>query len=140
MGRDLFTDPSEGKNGLRNLFDPSKTQYRWYDDQGDPIRKSAPAHYSEIFQFGDEPCGPMNDNCGVHMNATLVGHAGYLMVQAIGPEKAGKVMYSALVHYLTETSDFAAFAKAAREACAQLYGSSGAECAALDGVMVKVGL
>jgi Zn-dependent metalloprotease len=82
----------------------------------------------------------MNDNCGVHMNATLVGHAGYLLVNAIGPEKSGKILYSALVHYLTETSDFAAFGKAAREACVQLFGRSGSECTALEGVMVKVGL
>jgi Zn-dependent metalloprotease len=140
MGRDLFIDPAAGVNGLRNLADPSKTQYRWYDDQGDPIRKSAPAHYSEIFQFGDEPCGPMNDNCGVHMNATLAGHAGYLLVQAIGAEKAGKIFYSTLVHFLTEISDFAAFGKGAREACAQLYSNVKQECIELDRVLVKVGL
>ncbi len=138
MGRELFVDPTEGENGLRNLFDPHKTTYRWKDADGNPIRKSAPAHYSEIFKFDGETCGRQNDNCGVHMNATLLGHTGYLAVKALGREVAEKIFYATLVHYLTATSDFAAFGQGARKACASLYDAT--TCAQLDQVLVQVGL
>jgi Zn-dependent metalloprotease len=138
MGRELFIDPAEGVNGLRNLFDPHKTTYRWKDEDGNAIRKSAPAHLSEIFTFDGQMCGRANDNCGVHMNATLVGHAGYLAVKALGREKAEKIFYANLVHFLTETSDFKAFGEGARKACAKLYGQ--ADCDTLNQVLVQVGL
>ncbi|MFN7684595.1 MAG: M4 family metallopeptidase [Oligoflexia bacterium] len=138
MGRELFVDPVAGENGLRNLVDPSKTTYRWKDADGKLIRKSAPKHYSEIFKFGDQMCGRMNDNCGVHMNATLIGHTGYLLVQKMGREKAEKVFYTTLVHFLTETSDFKEFGVSARKACGTLY--SEGECADLDSVLNQVGL
>jgi Zn-dependent metalloprotease len=138
MGRELFIDPAQGVNGLRNLFDPHKTTYRWKDEDGNAIRKSAPAHLNEIFTFDGQMCGRTNDNCGVHMNATLIGHAGYLAVKAMGREKAEKVFYSTLVHFLTETSDFKAFGQGARQACAKLYAQG--DCETLNQVLVQVGL
>ena len=72
------------------------------------------------------------------MNATLIGHAGYRTVQALGREKAEKIFYTTLVHFLTETSDFVAFGKGVRQACAKLYGQ--ADCDSLNQVMTQVGL
>lgn len=138
MGRELFLDPAQGKNGIRNLQDPHLTTFKWKDEDGNPIRRPAPAKYSEIFTFEGETCGRSNDNCGVHMNATLIGHAGYLLVKAMGRDKAEKLFYATLVHHLTATSDFAAFGKGMRKACGNLLGS--VDCQALEGVLTQVGL
>jgi len=138
MGRDLFFDVAMGENGIRNLKDPHKTTYKWQDQNGDPIRKPAPASYDEIFTFGSDSCDRSNDNCGVHMNATLIGHTGYLMVSELGRDKAEKLFYNTLIHYMTETSDFHAFAKGMREACQATL--SAADCASADKVLTQVGL
>ncbi|NDD92859.1 M4 family peptidase [bacterium] len=138
MGANLFFDAAQGKNGIRNLKDPHKTTYRARDESGAVVSKPAPAKYSEIFKFDDDSCGGHNDNCGVHMNATLMGHMGYLMVGAIGREKSDKLFYTTLVHYLTNTSDFKAFGQGVRKACASLFDA--ATCASVDKVTAQVGL
>jgi len=74
----------------------------------------------------------------VHMNATLIGHTGYLMVGAVGRAKAEKLFYTTLVHYLTETSDFHAFGKGMRQACGTVLSTT--DCAAVDKVLVQVEL
>ncbi len=138
MGANLFFDPAQGVNGIRNLKDPHQTKYRSRDKDGNIVSRPAPAKYDEIFRFDDQYCGGHNDNCGVHMNATLVGHVGFNMVNAIGREKSDQLFYATLVHYLTNTSDFMAFGQGSRKACAALFDS--ATCTAVDGVLVQAGL
>ena len=138
MGANLFFDASQGVNGIRNLKDPHQTTYRSRDEDGNVVARPAPATYAEIFKFEEGYCGSHNDNCGVHMNATLIGHAGYRMVQAIGREKSDKLFYETLIHYLTNTSDFRAFGQGMRKACRALLGAQ--DCASVDGVLVQVGL
>jgi Zn-dependent metalloprotease len=138
MGANLFFDAAQGVNGIRNLKDPHQTTYRSRDKDGNIVARPAPAKYDEIFKFDGEYCGGQNDNCGVHMNATLVGHVGFNMVNAIGREKSDKLFYTTLVHYLTNTSNFAAFGQGARKACGTLYDA--ATCSSVESVLVQAGL
>ncbi len=138
MGANLFFDPSQGKNGIRNLKDPHQTTFRSRDSEGNIVARPAPAKYSEIFRFDGEYCWGYNDNCGVHMNATLLGHMGYLMVGAIGREKSDQLFYATLVHYLTATSNFKALGQGVRKACTALFDQS--TCQSVEGVLNQVEL
>ncbi|MEN9723329.1 MAG: hypothetical protein RJB38_1315 [Pseudomonadota bacterium] len=138
MGATLFKNPADGENGIRNLKDPHQTLYPSRGSDGKVVMTSAPKKYSEIFKFPGNRCGSWNDNCGVHMNATLLGHLGFRLVKAIGRQKADRLLYAVMVHYLTATSDFKALGKAIRQACQALEAQ--ATCDLVKGELAQVEL
>ncbi len=104
---------------LRNLSDPASLSY--------PDRFYSPYYY----------CGS-SDNGGVHQNATVLGHAAYLIavggtfngctVSGIGRTKEEAIFYRALTTYTTASSDFNDEYTAIINACNDLYGSGSSDC------------
>ena len=97
-GRDLAR-PSPGSPDLgrpvRNLKDPEAFRTHF----GRPY----PEKMSDFFHIQE-------DNGGVHINSTIIGHAFYLLAEgpdgAIGLEAAAGIFYSALTNYLVQNSQF----------------------------------
>ena len=102
-------------NAFRNLANPILT--------GDP------------WEFGgtnwlDPNCNPTanNDYCGVHRNATVLGHWFFLLstggtvMTGIGTADAGAIAYRALTTYLSEESTFADARSATVWAASDLFG------------------
>jgi thermolysin len=54
----------------------------------------------------------------VHHNSTIVSHAGHLMSEALGAERAAQIWYRALTRYLTSEADFTDAADATMAAAA----------------------
>jgi Zn-dependent metalloprotease len=118
IGEDAFT-PGKGGDALRYMDDPRR--------DGASID-----HYSAY-----------DDRLDVHYSSGLPNNAFYLLaeggthrtskvaVAGIGRDKAAAIFYRALVAYMTPTTNFAAARKATLDAAADLYGSSGAEVAAV---------
>jgi Zn-dependent metalloprotease len=70
-------------------------------DLARPSATRSPMHMSEYHETSD-------DNGGVHVNSTIVSHAGYLMAEgALGPDLTARIFYRALTRYLTSGSTFA---------------------------------
>lgn len=133
MGKKLFLKQTED-TGLRSLSDPHAFTAK--DESG--VKRPYPSHMSERFQ-AKQMCHPaLNDMCWVHVNATIPGHASYLVAKAIGKDKAEKLYYLTLTQYLTSTSTFATAKKATVKACAQLYDA--ATCQAVNQAFASVGL
>jgi aureolysin len=99
--------------------------------------KPYPNHMNKAFPISNT-CDRSNDNCWVHVNSTIPGHASYLVTQAIGKEKAQKLYYLALTQYLGATSKFKDAALALRKSCAQLLES--ADCSLVSRSLMAVGL
>ena len=99
-GRDLAL-PASGGGGpdlgrpVRNLENPRAFLTHF----GRPY----PKKMSEFFHIQE-------DNGGVHINSTIIGHAFYLLAEgpdgAIGLEAAAGIFYSALTNYLVQNSQF----------------------------------
>jgi Zn-dependent metalloprotease len=131
MGKDLFI---AGGQGVRNMANPGLITTSIL---GTP--RPFPAHVKDQFETSDF-CGATNDNCFVHVNSTIPSHAGYLVVQKIGREKAEKIYYRTLTQLLGPRTNFKAYAKATIKACTQLYGLKDPACAAVQQAMAEVGL
>jgi len=131
MGKKLFTDPNS--KGIRDLANPGNLTV----DAGDGIEKPYPAHMRDRFPSSGS-CGRSNDNCWVHVNATIPGHAAYLVAKAIGNRKTEKLYYLVLTQYLHQQSSFVSAAAATLDACKQLYDRS--TCEKVDGAFAQVGL
>ncbi|MHB0877042.1 MAG: M4 family metallopeptidase [Anaerolineae bacterium] len=75
------------------------------------------------------------DNGGVHTNSTVLGKAGYLMVDGgtfngytitgLGIDKSAAIFYEMQVHLLTSGSDYEDVHEALPQACRNLVGSDG---------------
>ena len=81
-----------------------------------------------------------HDHGGVHVNSGIPNHTFYLAVQASSKEAMEQVWYRALTSYLTETSDFAAFADALKAAASDLYGDGSTEAQAVGQALREAGL
>lgn len=87
------------------------------------------------------------DYGGVHANATIPGHAAYLMAEglgnAIGRDKIEQVFYRALTTHMTSQSNFADCRAATIQSAEELYGTGSAEAKAVtdawDAVKVTAG-
>lgn len=135
LGRKLFIKPNQ--NGFRNLANPGVLQVRMRDENGRIVSRPYPSKVSERFP-SPSTCDDSNDYCWVHVNATIPGHASYLVVQAIGKSKAERLYYLTLTQYLNEQSNFVAAARATMSACSQIYDA--ATCAKVRGAFAQVGL
>lgn len=120
--------------GFRNLVDPSGDGY--------------PSHLLEYVHLPNTEAG---DWGGVHVNATIFGHAYYLLaaggthrisqqrVEGIGPEKAGTIYYLAFMGYLTPQSSFLDAGNALIDAADTLYGTDSNESRQTLASMLAIG-
>jgi thermolysin len=119
MGEDIFTNYGYA---LRNLVNPNGG--------------GNPCHLSQKKVLPNTSAG---DWGGVHVNATIYGHAFYLLanggtnpvstiaVSGIGVDKATKIYYVAFTAYLTPGSKFIDAANAVMKAASELYGATSNE-------------
>jgi Zn-dependent metalloprotease len=119
MGRNIYLNRSRAK-GFRNLANPKSINVTYQDDDGNKASSPYPAHMSERF-IAKDMCSKSNDNCWVHVNSTIPGHASYLVVQAIGKDRAERLYYKTLTHFLTQRSNLRTARTATLTACSQLY-------------------
>lgn len=136
MGPTLFLDQTNAK-GVRDLANPGNLTAKYKDATGTVVTKPFPKHMSEAFPVLG-PCDSKNNKCWVHVNSTIPGHASYLVIQAIGAEKAEKLYYATLTQFLTATSTFKVAAEATKKACAGLFDA--ATCTKVKESFAAVGL
>jgi Zn-dependent metalloprotease len=139
VGRKLF---SEGVSamGIRNLANPGLIQSTLIDSDGNEIKRPYPSKKAEAAVVGPgEYCDSTNDNCWVHFNSTIPGHASYLVTQALGKAKAETLYYTALTQNLTANDNFQSAAKAIIETCEQLAFSQ-RECSQVREVYKDLGM
>jgi hypothetical protein len=104
-----------GHIALRDLANPSNPQ----------VLEPQPSHMSQYQNLPIE-----RDNGGVHINSGIPNRAAYLLISAIGREKAERILYRALANYLTRTSEFIDCRRAVIRAAQELYGQTEANAAA----------
>ena len=113
IGEDVTKTTYSPSGALRNMSDPhnmgSFTDNYWQ-----------PKHVSEMY-IGEA------DNRGVHVNSGIGNYAYYLYATAITKEKAEKVFYRALIHYLTSKSEFIDLRIAVTQSAKDLYGDNSQE-------------
>ncbi len=138
IGHTITVDPSK-KAGFRDLAHPESINAVLPPPQrgAPPTVIPYPSHMQEILPV-DTKCTRDNDFCWVHINATIPGHASYLVTQAIGKEKAQKLYYATLTHYLRETSTIQEAADATLQACSQMYDQN--ICQSVKTAFEQVGL
>jgi Zn-dependent metalloprotease len=120
IGAGLSLDPKAAEP-VRDLANPTAHIALQIPYQGRVLTVYYPAHKNGMLPTEGLKCGPANDNCFVHINATLPGHASYLIAQAIGRPKAEKLYYTVMTQYLRETSTFADSFAATRQVCPKLF-------------------
>jgi thermolysin len=122
----------------RDMESPHRGRNNGYtsDDQ--------PDHYSERYRG-------TGDNGGVHVNSGIPNKAFHLVAKGgshhkggsmtgIGPDKAARIWYKALTAYMTRTTNFKGARTATLNAAKSLYGSGGAEYAAVAKAWTLVGV
>ncbi len=129
VGQAIVKGALGSKYGLRYLKDPHALEA--FEGQ------KYPKHMSEKLKVSGS-CWGGNDNCWVHVNSTIPGHASYWLVELIGKEKAQNLLYVVLTQYLTATSNFVDARNAAVKACDLLYDSG--TCKKVAEAYAKVGL
>jgi Zn-dependent metalloprotease len=131
---DSFACAEEGKNWtigegggapLRDLANPHSIT--WDGTHPYPEKRS-----EEVTTF--------EDNGGVHINATIVGHASYLMAQQIGRDGMAKVYVHALQeHMFTPNMTFDDLAHDAVKSAGELWGEDSKQQAAVRDAWNEVG-
>ncbi|HWM64010.1 MAG TPA: M4 family metallopeptidase, partial [Solirubrobacterales bacterium] len=92
---------------IRSLKEPNE-----YEVLGGP----SPKHMSEWY-------AGCEDNFGVHVNSTIVGHAYYLLASEIGVQAAAQIFYRTLAVYLGPNSTMEDGRNSAIQAAIDLYGN-----------------
>jgi Zn-dependent metalloprotease len=130
IGAGLFARGVKGV-GLRSMKAPGTA----YDDPR--IGKDPqPGHMKDYVTTHE-------DSGGVHINSGIPNRAFYLAAAAIGGQawkQAGRIWYLALRDRLKHDSSFADAARLTAEVAAELYGSDGAETAAVRAAWQTVGV
>lgn len=123
LGEDIYM-PSEPGVGLRDMKNPASMPM--------PLTETGfyPDHYDDRY-LGEE------DNGGVHINSSINNKAAHLItaggthydvtVEGIGKNKAEKIFYRTITHYLSASSDFSDMRQAAIDAAQDLYGEDSSE-------------
>ena len=112
---------------LRDMADPAN---------GHPPQ---PAHTDDFVEMPNDG-NPYNDNGGVHYNSGIPNHAYYLMVQAIGRDRAEQIVYRALTEKLEHDSGFEDFRTASLDVARELWGEDSPEYRGTDESFAAVGL
>lgn len=114
LGEDIVRRET-GAIALRDLANPGNPR----------VLSRQPSHMNEYANLPIE-----QDNGGVHINSGIPNRAAYLIIQALGREKAERIYYRALTKYLTRTSEFIDCRRAVIRAAQELYGQTEAQAAA----------
>jgi Zn-dependent metalloprotease len=96
---------------IRSLKEPNE-----YEVLGQP----SPKHLSEWY-------AGCEDNFGVHVNSTIVGHAYYLLASNIGVAASAQIFYRTLTVYLGPNSTMEDARNSAIQAASDLYGSGSSQ-------------
>lgn len=131
IGNELFLDAPEGV-GLRDLETPSLLSFNLHGELTpfpETLDQMLPIQF---------PCDDSNDRCWIHENATIPGHAFYLITQAIGPEKTDKLLYVVLTQGLTPVESFESAAQATKEMCSDLFDKE--SCGQVQKAFSEIGL
>ncbi len=125
IGEALFAHQN---SGLRNMLHP---------ELSNPVQ---PTHMAQIPSDLHSGCTPDrgNDNCGVHSLNGIPNKAAATVVATLGWEKSRDVFYNTMTQRLTNTSNFADYARELRAECARLL--SGDDCRVFDEALGGVGL
>lgn len=121
VGKEIGLSAPLNQFGLRNLADPHRLMTRFQDTEGNrlPYPKSLDEKLTTT-----ATCSRANDNCFVHVNSTIFGHAAYQMVQAIGKEKTEDLMYAVMTRFLSPRATLEEAFTATQQACRQLFDST----------------
>jgi Zn-dependent metalloprotease len=138
IGRKLFKNPAQAK-GVRDLANPGNLTFcaTVGADGRCAQRRPFPSTIAQKMPQS-ATCDGSNDNCWVHINSTIQGHASYLVVQAIGAQKAEQLYYAALTHVLTAKDDLTTAARSIKGLCPKVLDA--ASCTAVTQAYAKVGL
>jgi len=137
IGKKLFL--KSGSNGIRDLAHPGVHSACAERDYMGTCMKHLPypAHVNQMFPK-QKSCGSANDNCWVHINSTVPGHAMYLVSEAITKAKAERLFFLVLTHFMSESSNFKTFSTSTVKACRQLYDA--VTCTQVQKSLRQVGL
>lgn len=127
VGRGMFL--SDKNKGIRDMSNPHSVLFDG--------KRPYPAHTREKLP-NQATCDGSNDNCWVHINSMIPGHASYLVVQAIGVQKAEKLYYITLTQNLTSKETFKSAKEATMGTCGQLFDAG--TCGKVEQAFAKVGL
>jgi Zn-dependent metalloprotease len=109
---------------IRSLKEPNE-----YEVLGRPSPKNLSEWYAGC-----------EDNYGVHVNSTIVGHAYYLLASEIGVAAAAQIFYRTLTVYLGPNSTFEDARNSAIQAAIDLYGSGSTQQTKTTNAFNAVGL
>jgi Zn-dependent metalloprotease len=123
--------------GIRDLKDPARLQGEFFTADGNSHTQAYPATRAQMAPLF-LPCSEENDFCAVHFNATVPGHVWYGIYESLGKEKAEKLLYVTLTHFLSELADFDGAAHATEQACDSLFSYS--DCDQVRDLMVAAGM
>jgi Zn-dependent metalloprotease len=127
----------EGSRPIRCLAKPSDCAYRRRDGEGNLVERPYPSHVRDM-RPTHGACHAGNDNCWLHFNSTVIGHALYLVQSAVGRKAAAHLVYRTLVHRLTATSDFQETRDRMLEVCERMLDREG--CARVALAFAQVGI
>lgn len=136
IGRKLFLNSTQAR-GVRDLAEPHNVSSQMRDASGKVVAKPHPKHVKEKW-VATGSCDGSNDNCWVHMNATLPGHASYLVYKAIGQAKAEKLYYTVLTQALSPREDIKGAAATTMRVCSQMFDAL--TCGKVKAAFAQVGL
>lgn len=140
LGQQLFLHASTNgqESAVRDLANPGNVSFCAAGSNGKctDVRPD-PTTMSQKMPV-DETCDASNDNCWVHINATILGHASYLVSQAIGPANAEKLYYATLTQSLSARDNMTTAAAAYKQTCTQLFDAN--TCTQVTGAFAQVGL
>jgi Zn-dependent metalloprotease len=143
LGASLSLDQSRF-SGFRDLKSPGNFSSTHHDGAGNRVTRPYPSKISEMEKTLDQTeCGGSNDSCWVHFNATIPGHAAYLIHETLGKAKAEMLYYVTLTQYLNSEADFRGSARATLEACKALSDSGRltlGDCEAAKSIFTEVGM
>ena len=137
LARDLFIKEEDAKKGIRNLKDPHQVTTRFRKEDGTVEVRPFPAHMRERF-VAKGPCTKKNDNCWVHVNSTVWGHATYRIHRAIGKARSERLMYAVMTQFLSSRSGFRNARDASKLACYFMYDKG--TCTKVSQALKGVGL
>ena len=84
---------------------------------------------------------PLSDaNGGVHVNSGISNFAAYKIMNSLGRDQGGQVLFRTLLHYLTSQANFTDFRLAGEQSAADIFGSGSAELAAVKQAFDEVGI
>ena len=129
MGEDIVDRTRYPTGAFRDLQDPHNGR--------EPGEEGwQPAHMDEYMELDSD-----DDNGGVHVNSGIPNRAAFLLAEAIGRPKAGRIYYHILeAGYLTPRSQFVDCRLAAERAARDLFGDGSPEVEAVRSAYDAVGI